>query len=319
MKDYYVADLNVDEEITDYFLVKDIALRVGSNSKQYLDLLIADKTGEIRGKKWDVSGAEAEAVGKIRTGDIIKIKALVTEWNGTRQLRIMRLRILNDMDVLERTDYYRAAPEDTEEMFAFLRAKALLFRDEDLKKLALKVLDDNRQRLLYFPAAAKNHHAEYGGLLWHMKRMLMLAERCCEVYENLNADLLMCGVIIHDMEKLNEMDSDENGVVSSYTFEGTMLGHLVMGVVSLGKICDELGIAKEKKTMLQHMSLSHHYEADYGSPKKPLFPEAEALHYMDMLDSKMYDMEEALRSTETGGFSERVFTLDGRKVYKRTW
>ena len=98
-----------------------------------------------------------------------------------------------------------------------------------------------------------------------------------------------------------------------------MLGHLVMGVEVIGERCKELGIDAEKCLLLQHMSLSHHYEPEFGSPKKPLFPEAEMLHYLDMTDAKMFDMEDALKSVEPGGFSERVYTLDNRKLYKRTF
>ena len=147
----------------------------------------------------------------------------------------------------------------------------------------------------------------------------VMGERACEVYTNLNRDLLLAGVALHDIEKLNELNSDENGVVPEYTFEGKMLGHLVMGAASIGARCRELGIGEEKTVMMQHMAISHHYEPEYGSPTKPLFPEAEMLHYLDMTDAKMFDMEDAVKNVEPGGFSDKVFTLDNRKIYKRTF
>ncbi|MDR1028389.1 MAG: HD domain-containing protein, partial [Clostridiales Family XIII bacterium] len=191
--------------------------------------------------------------------------------------------------------------------------------DPHFSGLAKRLLTDNKERLMYWPAAAKNHHAEYAGLLYHVKRMLMMAERFCEVYTNLSKDLLVTGVLIHDMEKLNEMNADTNGVVSEYTFEGILLGHLIQGIVSVDRLSEELAIPHEKKIMLEHMVLSHHYEPEYGSPKRPLFPEAEALHYLDMIDSKMFDMEEAMFGAEPGAFSDRIWTLDNRRVYRRTW
>ena len=191
------------------------------------------------------------------------------------------------------------------------------FEDEDFRKLCLMLLDNNKDRLLYYPAASKNHHAELAGLLYHEKRMLMTAERVCEVYTNLDREMLMTGVIIHDIEKLNEIESNEQGISPGYSFEGKMLGHLVMGVRELDKLTTEIGMSREKAVMLEHMMLSHHYEPEFGSPKKPLFPEAEMLHYLDMIDAKMFDMEEALEKTEPGCFSERVWTLDNRTIYKR--
>jgi len=128
---------------------------------------------------------------------------------------------------------------------------------------------------------------------------------------------VMAGVILHDMEKMNEIMANELGIASGYSFEGKMLGHLVLGVRELDRICEEMGIDNEKKVMLEHMIISHHYEPEFGSPKKPLFPEAEMLHYLDMIDAKMFDMEEAYNKTEPGEFSDRVWTLDNRTIYHR--
>jgi 3'-5' exoribonuclease len=283
-----------------------------------LDLFLSDKTGEIRAKKWDVSDAEADSLNRIHAGDILKIKAVVTEWNGMRQLKVAKLRIANDDDGLDKRDFFKAAPEDPVAMYSYIMKAAEAIKDKDLHALAVKLLTVNKERLMYWPAASKNHHAEYAGLLWHVKRMLMTAEKLCEVY-TLNRDLLVTGVIMHDMEKLNEMDADEMGVVSEYTFEGILLGHLVQGAIELDRLCDELSIPDEKRIMLEHMAISHHYEPEWGSPKKPMFPEAEALHYLDMLDAKMFDMEDALMATQPGEFSDRVWTLDNRKIYKRMW
>ena len=101
----------------------------------------------------------------------------------------------------------------------------------------------------------------------------MMAEKACEVYTNLDKDLVMAGVILHDMEKLNEIVANELGIASGYSFEGKMLGHLVLGVRTIDKLAEELGMPREKAVMLEHMMLSHHYEPEFGSPKKPLFPE----------------------------------------------
>jgi 3'-5' exoribonuclease len=319
MKERYIVNLIPDEELMDFFLVRDLAIKVGSNGKQYLDLSIADKTGEMRAKKWDVSDAEAESLGKIHAGDIMKLKGTVTEWNGMRQLRVGKLRLANDQDEIDKRDFFKAAPEDPAKMYDYIMKAASAVSDNDLRAVAERLMTSNRERLMYWPAASKNHHAEYAGLLWHMKRMLMTAEKLCDVYASLNRDLLVTGVIMHDMEKLNEMSADEMGVVTEYTFEGVLLGHLVQGAIELDRLCEELAVPYEKRIMLEHMAISHHYEPEYGSPKKPMFPEAEALHYLDMLDAKLFDMEDALVMTQPGEFSERVWTLDNRRIYKRTW
>ena len=319
MKDIYIADLKTGQDFMSYFIVKTVAVKVGSNKKAYLDLLLADKTGEISAKKWDIAEEEMPGLQRIKEGSVIKVTALVTEWNGMKQLRVSRIRQTSAEDGIVMMDYIKAAPEDAAEMYDYIYSRAAAFEDKDLRNICVKQLTDNKEKLMYYPAAQKNHHAEMAGLLYHVKRMLMMAERACEVYTNLNRELVMTGVILHDMEKINEIDSNELGISTGYSFEGKMLGHLVQGVRTIDRLAAELDIPREKAVMLEHMILSHHYEPEFGSPKKPLFPEAEMLHYLDMVDAKMFDMQEAVEKTEPGCFSDRVWTLDNRNVYRATW
>ena len=316
MKDIYISDIKTHQELISYFLVKTSAVKVGSNKKAYLDLLLADCTGEISAKKWDIADEELPGLEKIKEGSIIKVKAQVTEWNGMKQLRVSRIRQTSAEDHLVMKDYIKAAPEEPADMYEYIYSRAEAFQDQDLRNICIRELTDNKEKLMYYPAAQKNHHAEMGGLLYHVKRMLMMAERACEVYTNLNRELVMTGVILHDMEKINESQSNELGVSTGYSFEGKMLGHLVQGVRTIDRLAGELGMPREKAVMLEHMILSHHYEPEFGSPKKPLFPEAEMLHYLDMIDAKMFDMQDALEKTEPGEFSDRVWTLDNRTLYR---
>lgn len=316
MKETFVSDLRKDTEFQDFFMVKTIAIKIGSNRKQYLDLLLADRSGEVTAKKWDVADTELPSLNEIQEGDVVKVKAVVTEWNGMKQLRIFRIRKAVEQDGTELSDFIRSAPEKPEEMLSYITAAVEKMEDADLKALCSKLLTDNREKLLYYPAAAKNHHAERGGLLYHIKRMLDMGERACLVYTNLKRDWVVCGVIIHDMEKLNEIEANEMGIASGYSFEGQLLGHIVQGVKLIDRLAAELGIDHEKAVMLEHMVLSHHYEPEYGSPKKPLFPEAEMLHYLDMIDAKMFDMQQALSAAEPGGFSDKIWTLDNRRLYR---
>ena len=316
MKEFYINELKSNMEIIDFFMVKSIGIKVGSNNKQYLDLHLADNTGEVSAKKWDVSEGEQPALSAIKEGNIVKVKAQVTEWNGMKQLRVLRIRKSTEADVLELSDFIKAAPEQPEDMYRFITDCANEIKDDDLRRLTTKLLVDNKDRLWYYPAASRNHHAEYAGLLWHMKRMIMSGKALCKIYDFLNEDLVVTGVIIHDMEKLNEIDASENGIASGYSMKGQLLGHIVQGVTMIDELCKELGIDEEKAIILEHMILTHHYEPEFGSPKKPMFPEAEILHYLDVMDARMFDMEEALDGVGPGGFSERFRVLDNRRIYR---
>ena len=316
MKSIYIKELKKDQELTEFFMAKTLMIKVGSNGKQYLDITLGDKTGEISAKKWDVSDSEYPTLKAIPDKSIVKIKGLVTEWAGQLQLRIQRIRQADEADGQQMKDFVKAAPEEPQAMYDYIYQIAQSMKDRDLRELCLKLLTVNKDRLMYYPAAQKNHHAELGGLLYHMKRMLMTGECVCRIYTNLNRDLVCAGVIVHDIEKLNEIMAGPDGIATGYSFEGQMLGHIIQGVKTIDRLTLELGFPREKAIMLEHMILAHHYEPEFGSPKKPLFPEAEVLHYLDILDARMFDMEDALVSTEPGTFSERIWALDNRRIYK---
>lgn len=318
-KQNFASQIAVGDEVLDFFIAKNPGVRVGSNQKMYFDITLADKSGEINGKKWDVSEAESATLSAIAEGDVVKIKASVTEWNGVKQLRIGKIRKQAVSDEVDMSDLVKAAPEAASDMYTYILEKANAIADEGLRAMAVAFLTENKERLLYYPAASRNHHAEFAGLLYHIKRMLAMGIRACEVYTNLDRDWVVCGVILHDMEKLNEIESNELGISPGYSFEGKMLGHIAQGIKAVDKLAEKVSLDREKAIMLEHMILSHHYEPDFGSPKKPLFPEAELLHYLDMLDAKMFDFQDALESVLPGNFSDHVRTLDGRQLYKPTF
>jgi 3'-5' exoribonuclease len=102
--------------------------------------------------------------------------------------------------------------------------------------------------------------------------------------------------------------------VTDYTRDGQLLGHLVRGITNLNRVAEKAGVTGEALVLLEHMLLSHHGESEYGSPKPPMFPEAEALHWIDILDARMNTMKTATDKTPPGAFSEKIFSLD-RRIY----
>lgn len=316
MKEQFINTFKKDDKIDDFFMLKAKEAKKDKNGKWYLHAVLGDKTGEIDAKKWNVGESEFPALKELKEKDIVKVKGTVGEFASQLQFSIQTIHRLGSDETYEMSDFIKTAPEPSEKMYKYIYERTEMFTDDDLKNICQRVLTDNKVRLMYYPAAAKNHHAEYGGLLYHMKRMIMTGERICDVYKNLNKDLVISGVILHDMEKLNEINSDTDGIASGYSFEGQLLGHIIQGIKSIDKLALELNFPMEKRIMLEHMVLAHHYEPEFGSPKKPLFPEAEILHYLDIIDARMFDMEQALEGVEPGEFSERVWTLDNRKLYK---
>jgi 3'-5' exoribonuclease len=149
-----------------------------------------------------------------------------------------------------------------------------------------------------------------------MHTMLKTAKAVAEIYENLDKDLLFASVMLHDIGKLDEIMLSEYGIPVDYTKEGKLLGHIIVGICMIDAKAKEMKISKETALMVKHCLLSHHYFAEYGSPKMPLTAEAEALYYIDVLDARMFEIDDALAGTEKGAFSPRSYALENRSMYK---
>lgn len=306
-----IGELAKDQKFEGFLLVRTADQRTGSNGSKYLDINLADRTGEVNAKVWDGNTPCPAA------GSVVKVRGTTQEYNGRLQLRVERIRDAVAEDQVDLSALVPSAPESPEAMLAELEATLDGFTSEPLRRLTQELLRRFDEKLRYYPAAQRIHHAERGGLLHHTTGMLRLAKAVMAQYPWLNADLLYAGVILHDLCKTEEMDSDKMGVVRDYSEEGLLLGHLVLGVSRVQEAANDLHITGEPVLLLQHMLLSHHGEAEYGSPRKPMFPEAEVLHWVDLLDARMNEMQTAIGKLKPGVFSEKIWSLDRRLYHAR--
>ncbi len=308
-----IKDFKVGEEITGFYLVKAKNIKTSSANKAYIDFTLQDISGEVNAKLWDAKG-DVESL--YAPGEIVKIQASVTQWQQSIQLKIIKIRTNSMEDEIDYSQFVPTAPIAADAMLNEILSFVDSMDNYDIKKLVGALIEDYREQLMFYPAAKSNHHAIKSGLLYHILRMLRSAKALGSVYHNINLDLVYAGVILHDIEKINEMNASEVGVVEDYTKEGQLLGHIIMGIKRIDRKAESLGVDPELSLLIQHMILTHHYEPEFGSPKKPLIPEAEVLHYLDMIDARMYDMNKALRDVQEDGFTDPIFVLDRRRLYK---
>lgn len=313
MTDKRITDLAAGDEVQGFFLIRECSPRVSSGNKLYLDIQLMDSTGEINAKYWEAQDSDVQLYA---AGIIVKLRGVVQLFQNKLQLRISKLRPAVETDDVRTESFVASAPWDAAWMLEQIEGFVESMATEDLKRLCQAFITSYRDRLLYYPAAKSNHHAIRSGLLYHILRMLQAGERLLTVYTNLNRDLLLTGILLHDLAKIDEMDAGELGMVKTYTRPGQLLGHLIQGITLVDRLGKELGIAEEWLLLVEHMILTHHYEPEFGSPKKPMIPEGELLHYLDMIDARMYDMENALGGIPAGEFSEPVWALDKRRLYK---
>ena len=306
----YLADIKRDDRFEGYLIVRSAEQRASANGKNYLDMTLADKTGSINAKMWDGTVQPPLA------GSIVKVRATGNEFNGRMQLRVEKIRAAESRDAVDMSTLIPCAPRDPREMREEIIRAADHIADKDLRLITCELLDRAGDQLLTFPAAKQMHHAERSGLLHHMTTMLRTANAIMSVYPQLNPSLLTAGVIVHDLAKIDEMDADTLGLVSDYSVDGKLLGHIVRGVVNIQLAAEKTKASPAKALLLQHMVLSHHGIPDYGSPIAPKFPEAEVLNTIDTLDARLFEMDEALSRAMPGGFSEKVWGLDKRQLYR---
>jgi len=312
-----IKDFRANDFVVGYFYVRTSEMKQTATNSRYMNFTLSDKTGDINAKLWD--GDEDNAK-RYPAGIIVKAQGHIVEWQGQMQFKIERIRKTISDDNVSIDDFVPSAPESAESMLSYIEGVAAEIEDIDYKTIVLTLIDVYREKLLYFPAAKSNHHAVRGGLLYHISTMLKAAEALSGIYTGfLNRDLLYAGVILHDIGKIEEMKTGDSGLVEEYSVAGTLLGHISQGMMIIGNYAEKLNIDKEKTLMLQHMILSYHYLPEYGSPKYPHFPEAELLHYLDILDARMYDMKKITQGLEPGTFSERQRSLDNRAIYKPSY
>ena len=308
MEQLSVSQLVRDVRFEGFLLVRSSDQRTGSNGSRYLYMNLTDRTGEINCKLWDGNVAPPPV------GTVIKVRGIVQEYNGRLQLRIEKIRAITPADPVDLSLLVPCAPEAPEKMRQEIEDTIDRFQSEDLKKITREMLRLAGDKLVWFPAAQRLHHAERSGLLHHTTGMLRTAEHIIEAYPFLRGDLLRAGVILHDLSKISEMKSDELGNVTDYTRDGLLIGHLVRGVARLAEAAKNVGVEGELVVLLEHMIISHHGEAEYGSPRMPMFPEAEVLHWIDLLDARMNEMQGIMDRVPAGAFSEKIWSLD-RRMY----
>lgn len=296
-----------------FAVIKQCDKKTAKNGNAYLDIVLSDKDGEIFAKLWDYNEVSH---GKYENDMFVKVRGTLSQYNGNDQLRIEKIRPVIDADNVNVNDYVQSADYSGEEMLSALVNIVSAFKDEDLKKIVLHLLEKNKQKILFFPAAFRLHHAIRGGLLMHTTSIVRLCEGVCKVYPFVNRELLISGAILHDIAKTIEFDVRETGLASGYTIEGNLIGHLVKGAMMITEAADKIGADKEKSMLLQHMVLSHHGEPNFGAAVRPLFLEAELLSELDLMDARVYEIMSAVEGINKGEFTNRLWALEDRKFYK---
>lgn len=294
------------------FLVQTKERKTASNGSAYLDLVLLNAKGPIRAKVWDADRHPFD----FEEEDIIRVTGDLEEFKGSPSLIVRRITRIPPGEI-NYAQLFPRSERDPDEMLAELLARVRQLAEGPLRSLLLALLEDSTiaEKYKLAPAAMSYHHAYLGGLIEHVLSLLALADKICDHYNELRRDLVIAGIVLHDIGKIEEL-SYKTGL--RYTTRGTLIGHISIGVEIVSeKIRAIPDFPPTLKDQLLHIILSHHGELQFGSPKEPLFPEAFVTHALDSLDSKMQAMrtQYANDKDRPGDFTARNPALK-RELYK---
>ncbi len=308
-----IKDLKVSDRLTGNLLIKSCVNGVSPKGSPYLNLVLQDDTGMLDGKFWNVKQSDIEAV---VVGEVASVTYEVLDYNHQMQLRVNKVERI-DQNEIDMRDYVMSSVFSKEELMKRMEDLISSIQNDTYQMLVRGVLEMVGEDFYNYPAASRIHHNYMGGLAEHTLGMAKLAYDVCDNYPMLDRDLLVAGIIMHDVGKVKEL----GGLISSeYTLAGKLVGHISIGQGWLMEVSKDLGIEdKEEAILLRHMVLAHHGKMEFGSPILPKIPEAEVLSLIDNIDARMNTIEQAFENVEPGQWSQRIFALENRQFYKSNY
>ena len=314
-----IRNLKEGDPFQGYVLAQEAAYKVSAKGSEYLELKVADASGDLKAFLWDVRAVEGD-LEAVRADAFLRVKGTVTSYNGRTQLKLDKVRFAADAEVGDLSAFFPVSARPVPEMLTEMDALIASVLDPWIRRLLTAMfIDDGNLRAAFAlaPAAKSMHHAHLGGLLEHTLSILGMAERACAHYGGLNRDLVVAGVFLHDVGKTAELSYQRS---FGYTDAGNLLGHIALEADwisrSVGKIP---GFPEELRMQILHIVLSHHGRLDFGSPVLPKTPEALLVHYLDDLDGKLEAMFRAQQDEGGGGaWSPYSRALD-RMIYRTRW
>lgn len=305
----WIKEMQEGDLIRGPLLVINATKGITNNGLSYMNITLQDKTGTIEAKKWEVSDSD---VALLSAGNIIYVDGDVINYRDNLQVKIRNVSVVQDGEV-DPTRFTISSPIAIEVLEKRLEAHLSSIKNVDCAAITRTLVEKYYKSFTTYPAAVRNHHEFASGLLHHTVQMADLGVAIAELYPSVDRDILMAGIILHDLGKTLELSGP---IIPKYTLEGKLLGHISITHSEIQKTAEELNIKGEIPILLSHMVLSHHGKMEFGSPVLPLTREAFLLSVIDDLDAKMMMLDKAYEQTAEGEFTARIYPLDERSFYK---
>ncbi|MCI1722568.1 MAG: HD domain-containing protein [Lachnospiraceae bacterium] len=309
----YINELREGSRIQDVYLCKYKQSAVTKNGKNYENVILQDRTGNLDAKIWDPT---SEGIGEFEILDYVYVSGVVNSFNGSLQASLKQVRKADESEYIP-ADYLPVTKKNTKAMFQELMVLKDSVKNPYLHQLLDSFFGDEEfaKSFRQHSAAKSVHHGFVGGLLEHTLSVTRLCDYFSASYPILNRDLLITAALLHDVGKTKELSLFP---LNEYTDEGQLLGHIMIGAEMVHDRASKIeGFPEVLESELKHCILSHHGQYDFGSPKLPAIVEAVALHMADNTDAKMETMTELLENAKDApdwiGYS-KLFESNLRKT-----
>ncbi len=290
----FINQIEPGEAIDDIYMAKEPILRSTTRGDLYIAMFLADKTGQLNGRMWQATETVYKALPK---PGFIHIQGRSELYQNNLQIVISNISVIDPSKVCL-DDFLARTDKDTEQMFKEVKQIVARIKNPQLSALVGEFLADDKlmEKFCTAPGGVKLHHDYIGGLLEHTHNMLRVAVAVSPLYPQVQADLVLAGIFLHDMGKTEELSYE---MAFSYTDSGQLIGHIAQTLLMVNHKADRLAakgtpIDKPILDALGHIILSHHGEYEFGSPKLPATPEAFMVYYIDDLDAKLSQVTSAI-------------------------
>ena len=304
-----ISEFSDGDRINGQFLISNSAKCLNNAGAAYMNLELKDSSGTINAKKWEAS---LEDETNLVIGSVIYLEGDVLKYKDSLQIKLLSYSVVDPKDV-DVAKFVKAPPVPKEELIKRFNQYVEGIKNEDCRKILDYLIKRLSPKLFDYPAAVSVHHDYASGLLMHTVSMADIGSYLADYYGDIDKDMLITGILLHDMGKTIEF---EGPVIYKYSLEGKLLGHISIMVSEIRRAAEGLKITGEVPLLLEHMVLSHHGSNEFGSPILPLTKEALLLSLIDNLDSKMVFTAKALEGVNPGEFTNKLFPLDNRMMYK---
>lgn len=311
----FIQDLEPGQEVDQVYVVQDASMRAAKNGSKYIQAVFADRTGQIPVRHWDATDKDFS---QYTVGGFVRARGRVETYQNRAQMIAFGVKSASEGEVSSE-DFLPVSHRDAAEMEKELDVLLASFKDPDYSGLLNALFGDAdlRAKFVKSPAAMNVHHAWIGGLMEHVLSAAKLAQELAVQRPALNRDLLLAGVILHDIGKIEELDP---GPGFNYTDAGKLCGHIALGVLMIERfMLKRPDFPRTKRNLLVHMILSHHGEREHGSPVTPCIAEAVALHHIECVDAKLQGiqsiLEKELQMGAASQWTDFARVVDGR-IYK---